>query len=91
MSTECSLKCVIRAAWPVQKDRRDESRLIPGMTKVVTPVLVHRTYFTTQRGNPVWADDNTCIHVLGEATSLFGGSITGQHPHHLLTLLGCVF
>lgn len=78
MSTGCSLRCVIRAAWPDQKDERDESRLIPGVTKVVIPVQSHRTYFPTQRGNPLWINDNTRIHVLGEATSPFGGSITGS-------------
>lgn len=78
MSTGCSLRCVIRAAWPVQKDERDESRLIPDRTKVVTPVLHHRTYFTTQRGNPMWTNDNTHIHVLGEATSPLRDSITGS-------------
>lgn len=74
MSTGCSLRCVIRAAWPDQKDERDESRLIPG----VIPVQSYRTYFPTQRGNPLWINDNTRIHVLGEATSPFGGSITGS-------------
>lgn len=72
------LRCVIRAAWPDQKDERDKSRLIPGVTKVVIPVQSYRTYFTTQRGNPLWINDNTRIHVLGEATSPFGGSITGS-------------
>lgn len=50
MSTGCSLSCVIGAAWPVQKDGRDGSRQVPGMSRIMTPVLrSHRTYFTAQQ------------------------------------------